>query len=173
MVNDLGLPHQVESWANHAHLQPCSALLPATDGSAAGDSALRAAVAEAGSERRSWRRTGAWDLGWGCQSLLAARPGHRYLEVGELVCTSKAVAQWSVTFLEQDALQQRVLVAQHQTLVGGAAVALLQVLQGVLMVLDGALELLDVLGAALTEGSLGLAVALLALLRSGIDLAGR
>lgn len=39
------------------------------------------------------------------------------------------------------------------------------------MVLDGALELLDVLGATLAEGSLGLAVALLALFRSGIDLA--
>jgi hypothetical protein len=38
------------------------------------------------------------------------------------------------------------------------------------VVLDGALELLDVFGAALAEGSLGLAVALLALFRGGIDL---
>jgi hypothetical protein len=75
------------------------------------------------------------------------------------------------TFLEQDPLQQRVLVPEHQALVGGTAVALLQVLQRVLMVLDGALKLLDVLGTALAEGSLGLAVALLALLRGGIYLA--
>jgi hypothetical protein len=46
----------------------------------------------------------------------------------------------------------------------------LQVLQRLLVVLDGALELLDVFGAALAEGSLGLAVALLALFRGGIDL---
>jgi hypothetical protein len=49
--------------------------------------------------------------------------------------------------------------------------AVLQVLQGFLVVLDGALELLDVLCAALAKGGLGLAVALLALFRGGIDLA--
>lgn len=48
--------------------------------------------------------------------------------------------------------------------------ALLQVLQGVFMVLDGGLELLDVLGASLAEGGLSLAVALLALLGGGVDL---
>ena len=47
----------------------------------------------------------------------------------------------------------------------------LEVLQRLLMVLDGALELLDILGAALAEGSLGLPVALLALLRRGVYLA--
>jgi hypothetical protein len=74
------------------------------------------------------------------------------------------------TFLQQDPLEQRVLVPEHQTFVGGVAVVVLQVLQGLLMVLDSALELLDVLGAALAEGCLGLAVALLALLRGGIYL---
>lgn len=77
------------------------------------------------------------------------------------------------TFFEQDPLEQRVLVSEHQALVGSTAVALLQVLQRLLMVLDGALELLDVLCASLAEGSLGLAIALLALLGCGIYLAGR
>jgi hypothetical protein len=74
------------------------------------------------------------------------------------------------TFFQQDSFEERVLVAQHETLVGSIAVAVLQVLQRLLVVLDGALELLDVFGAALAEGSLGLAVALLALFRGGIDL---
>lgn len=51
--------------------------------------------------------------------------------------------------------------------------ALLQVLQGFLVVLDGAFELLDVLGAALAEGSLCLAIALFALLGGSIDLTAR
>ena len=38
------------------------------------------------------------------------------------------------------------------------------------MDLDGLLELLDVLGTPLPEGSLGLAVPLLPLLRCGVDL---
>jgi hypothetical protein len=42
-------------------------------------------------------------------------------------------------------------------------VTVLQVLQRLLVVLDGALELLDVLCAALAEGGLRLSVALLAL----------
>lgn len=46
----------------------------------------------------------------------------------------------------------------------------LQVLQRLLVVLDGALQLLDVLGAALAKGGLRLPVALLALFRGGIDL---
>lgn len=75
------------------------------------------------------------------------------------------------TFLEQDPLEQRVLVSEHQALVGGIAVTILQVLQRLLMMLDGALQLLDVLCAALTESGLGLAIALLALFGSGIDLA--
>jgi hypothetical protein len=49
-------------------------------------------------------------------------------------------------------------------------VAVLQVLQRLLVVLDSALELLDVLGAPLAEGSLSLPVALLALFRGRIYL---
>jgi hypothetical protein len=74
------------------------------------------------------------------------------------------------TFLQQDPLEQRVLVPEHETLVGGIAVTVLEVLQRLLVVLDGALELFDVLGAALAEGSLGLAIALLALFRGGVYL---
>lgn len=74
------------------------------------------------------------------------------------------------TLFEQDALQQRVLVAQHETLVGGVPVGRLQVVQVLLVDLDRLLELLDVLGAALAEGGLGLAVPLLPLLRGGVDL---
>ena len=48
--------------------------------------------------------------------------------------------------------------------------ALLQALQRLLIALDGGLQLADILGATLPEGSLGLAVALLALLGGGIDL---
>lgn len=43
-------------------------------------------------------------------------------------------------------------------------------MQVLLMDADSFLELLDVLGATLTEGSLRLAVALLALLRGSVDL---
>jgi hypothetical protein len=49
-------------------------------------------------------------------------------------------------------------------------VTLLQRLQRLFMVLDGGLELLDVLGAPLSERSLGLPVPLLALLGRGIYL---
>ena len=48
---------------------------------------------------------------------------------------------------------------------------LLQLLQGLFMVLDGALQLLDVLGSALAEGGLCLPVPLLSLLGRCIDLA--
>ena len=71
---------------------------------------------------------------------------------------------------EEDALQEGVLVAEHQTLVRGGAVALLQALQRVALLLDGGLELLDVLGAPLAEGGLRLPVALLALLRGSVYL---
>ena len=51
--------------------------------------------------------------------------------------------------------------------------ALLQSVKSLVTMLDARLELLDVLGAALTEGRLGLSVALLPLLRRGIDLRHR
>lgn len=76
------------------------------------------------------------------------------------------------TFLQQDPLQQGILVAQHQAFVCRTTVALLQALQRLLIVLNGSLQLLDILGPPLTEGGLCLSVALLALLRRGIDLFG-
>ena len=74
------------------------------------------------------------------------------------------------TFFEQDTFEQGVLVAQHQAFISGATMILLEGLQGVFIALNGGLELADVLCATLTEGSLGLAVALLPLLRGSIDL---
>jgi hypothetical protein len=76
----------------------------------------------------------------------------------------------SRTFLEQDSLQQGVLVPQHQTLIGSAAVVLLQGLQGVLIALDGGLELPNVLGTPLPKRGLGLPVPLLALFGGSVDL---
>jgi hypothetical protein len=49
-------------------------------------------------------------------------------------------------------------------------VTVLQVLQRLFMMLDSALELLDVLCAALTKGGLCLPIALLALFRGGVYL---
>ena len=69
------------------------------------------------------------------------------------------------TFLEENALQERVLVPQHQTLVRGIAVGGLEAVEVLLVHADRLLELLDVLGAAFAESSLGLAVPLLPLLR--------
>jgi hypothetical protein len=77
-----------------------------------------------------------------------------------------------LTLLKKDALQEGVLVAQHQALVGGGAMSSLEAVKVRLMDADGLLELLDVLGAALAEGRLGLAVTLLPLLRGSIDLRG-
>lgn len=74
------------------------------------------------------------------------------------------------TFLEKDPFKERVLVAKHQALICSAAVSSLQAVEVRLMDADGLLQLLNVFGATLTEGCLGLTVALLALLGSGIDL---
>jgi hypothetical protein len=74
------------------------------------------------------------------------------------------------TLLKQDPLEQRVLVSQHQTLVCRAAMALLQTLQGLLIALDGSLQLTDILRTTFTEGSLGLSVTLLPFLRGSINL---
>jgi hypothetical protein len=78
---------------------------------------------------------------------------------------------WHSTFLQQDAFQKRVFVTQHQTLVGGMAMGSLKVGQILLMSPDGFLELLDVLGPALSESRLSLTVPLFSLLGSCIDLA--
>ena len=75
------------------------------------------------------------------------------------------------TFLEQDSFQQRILVPEHEALICCRAVALLKALQSLILLLDGSLELLDVLGPSLSKGGLRLAVTLLPLLRGRIDLA--
>jgi len=70
--------------------------------------------------------------------------------------------------LQENALQQRILVPKHQTLISSSTVALLESLERILMMLDGRFELLDVFCSSLTECCLRLAISLLALLRSGI-----
>lgn len=74
------------------------------------------------------------------------------------------------TFLQQDALEQGVLIPQHQTLIRRASVALLQALQGLLIALDSSLELTDILCATLPESSLRLSIALLTFFGGGIYL---
>lgn len=74
------------------------------------------------------------------------------------------------TLLQQNTFQQRVLVPQHEALVGRGPVALLQARQGVFVLLDSGFKLLDILSATLAKGSLRLPVALLALFGSRIDL---
>lgn len=49
---------------------------------------------------------------------------------------------------------------------------LLQALQGLLVMLDGRLQLPNVFGSTLPKGSLGLSIALFALFGGGIDLDG-
>jgi hypothetical protein len=75
-----------------------------------------------------------------------------------------------ITFLQQDTFQQRVLVPQHQTFVGGMAMSSLKIGQVLLVSPDGLLQLFDVLSPAFSEGSLSLPVSLLSLLRCCIDL---
>lgn len=69
-----------------------------------------------------------------------------------------------MTFLEKNSLKQRVLVAEHQTFVGGIAMGGLEVVQVGFVDPDGFLELFDVLGPALTESSLCLPISLFTLL---------
>lgn len=75
--------------------------------------------------------------------------------------------------LEEDALQQGVLVSQHETLVRSRAMSGIEVGECLLLHTYGLLELLDVLGASLTESSLRLPISLLPLLRRRIDLSHR
>ena len=76
------------------------------------------------------------------------------------------------TFLKQNAFEQRIFVSEHETVVGGGTMALLERGEGVVVLLDGGLELFDIFGATFTEGSLRLTVALLALFRRGVNLKG-
>lgn len=87
--------------------------------------------------------------------------------------TTRLGAEFSLDidpFLKENTFQERVLVAQHQTLICSMTVGGLQVVEILLMDTDGLFQLLDVLGSPLTEGRLSLAVALFPLLRSCIDL---
>lgn len=66
------------------------------------------------------------------------------------------------TFLEENAFQERVFISEHQTLIGGAAVSRLKVMEVGLMDADGLFELLYVFGSSFSEGCLSLPISLLA-----------
>lgn len=70
----------------------------------------------------------------------------------------------------QDPLIERNLVPQHHAFIGRTTMALLHILQRILMMLDRCLELLDILGSTLAKSRLCLAIPLLALFRSCVDL---
>jgi len=72
-------------------------------------------------------------------------------------------------FFKEDAFQQRVLVAQHETLIGGMTMSSLEIGQVLLVGSDGLLELLNVLCPTLPEGRLCLAISLLPLFRGCVD----
>lgn len=74
------------------------------------------------------------------------------------------------TLLKQEILQQGVLVPQHQALIFGPLLTLLETLDGVLHVLDVRFELFDVLSATFTESGLRAPISLLPLLRRSIKL---
>jgi len=67
-------------------------------------------------------------------------------------------------FFEENALKQRVLVTEHQTLVCRVPMGGLEIGQVLLMGTDGLFELLDVLGSPFPESCLCLAVSLFPLL---------
>jgi hypothetical protein len=75
-----------------------------------------------------------------------------------------------LTFFEQDTLEQRVLIAQHQALVSSRTVTLLQRAEGIFVLLDRRFKLLDVLCSPLSERGLSLSIPLLAFLRRCVDL---
>jgi hypothetical protein len=85
-------------------------------------------------------------------------------------CLGPQLSLYIDAFLEQDAFQEGVLVTEHQTFISGMAMSCLQVVKIRLMNADGLLQLLDVLCPAFTESCLSLAVTLLPLLWSSIDL---
>lgn len=67
-------------------------------------------------------------------SAWTSMPGK--VSIGRAIVEDEEVRR---TLLKQDALKQRVLISQHQTLICRAAMALLQTLQGLLIALDGSL----------------------------------
>ena len=74
------------------------------------------------------------------------------------------------TFFQENSLQKRVLVTEHQTLICRAAVTLLKRLERLLIVFDGGLELLDIFRPPFTKRGLRLSVSLLSFFRRGIYL---
>lgn len=87
-----------------------------------------------------------------------------------LVHRASIAKEGGFTFLEKDTFEQRVLVSEHQALVRGRAVALLETLKRLILMLDRGLELLDILRPPFSKGCLGLTIPLLSLLRGSIDL---
>lgn len=77
MVNGLEGLHQVESWADHAHLQPLAVLQLTV--AAAVYSIWHAAVGVAGWETCLQMLGSWWGPDWDCQSLRAARPERQCL----------------------------------------------------------------------------------------------
>ena len=87
--------------------------------------------------------------------------------MSRLICPREADR---LTFFQHDTLKQRVLVAQHQALVGRRTVTLLERAESIFVLLDRRLQLLDVLGSTFSERGLSLPVPLLSFLGSCVDL---
>jgi hypothetical protein len=73
-----------------------------------------------------------------------------------------------LTFFQENSLQERVLVTEHQTLIRRAAVTLLKRLERLLIVFDGSLELLDIFRPPFTKRGLRLSISLLSFFRRRI-----
>lgn len=114
------------------------------------------------------------DRSWDCHVWPEAQPAHRYLGIHVSILYYEVMLRIVgslLTLLEQNALQQRILVSQHEALIHCRSVSCIEVVETVFLDTDGRLELLYILGTSLTEGSLSLPVTLLSLLRGCIDLA--
>ena len=97
------------------------------------------------------------------QSLTSVQFGRRCLGTNEY--EARALTQNTLTFFEQDALQERILIPKHEAFIRRRTVTLLEGLEGLFMVLDGRLQLFDILCASFPERRLSLTVPLLPLLR--------
>jgi hypothetical protein len=90
--------------------------------------------------------------------------GHMSWTKIRTACFGAKLSLYINTFFEENALKKRVLIPEHETLVGGRPMGGLKALKIPFVDADGLLELLDVFGPAFSEGSLGLPVSLLPLL---------
>ena len=109
----------------------------------------------------------------------SAIPGDKSLETrcyqrrphpSQSICPLRGTKKKWLTFFQQDTLEQRVFIAQHQALVGSRTMTLLQRAKSIFVLLDRRLKLLDVLGPAFSERSLSLPIPLLAFLGRCVDL---